>query len=222
MDETRLSVNELAKACAESSEAEEWAEFLCRSVPIATVVAVRVCRMWMGRVAPSVVDDIVQEIFLKLCEAERRILRKFVPQGEDSFFGLLRVVSLSVANDHFRRLYSAKRGGKVVTVALEDTTPRAAAQSSGLSLQKIVLLAEMDRKLRSAPDIVPERDRAMFWMYYLQGLTSEEIAALPAIGLSAKGVESAMRRVTTWLRREMTPQNSNPQGKPATEPGRTT
>ena len=217
MDHTRAPVNDLARACAESAQAAEWEEFLRRCWPIASLVAARVSRMWIGKVVPSVVDDIVQEVFLKLCESERRILRDFRPKAEDSFLGLLRVVSLSVANDYFRRQHSAKRGGKVVTVALEDSASRAAASDSGLSLNKIVLFGEIDRKLRSTPQMVSERDRAMFWMYYLQGLTAEEIAALPAIGLTAKGVESALRRITLWLRRELMPLPSNPPAKHAAE-----
>jgi DNA-directed RNA polymerase specialized sigma24 family protein len=57
--------------------------------------------------------------------------------------------------------------------------------------------------LRSAPEVIGERDRALFWLYYLQGFTAEEIARLPVAGLTAKGVESALRRVTRWLREEI-------------------
>ncbi len=148
------------------------------------------------------VDDIVQEIFLKLCEQERRILREFEPRGEDSFFGLLRIVSASVANDYFRRVSSVKRGGKVVTMALLDDTVPIASESNRQSAQihRSVLLEQLDKKMRSAPDVVGERDRVLFWLYYSKGFTSEEIAGFSATGLSSKGVESALRRVATWLR----------------------
>jgi RNA polymerase sigma-70 factor (ECF subfamily) len=70
-------------------------------------------------------------------------------------------------------------------------------------MQQSALLAELDEKLRSAPKEIGERDRALFWLYYLQGYTAEEIAGIPGVGLSAKGVESALRRVTVWLRNEV-------------------
>jgi len=124
MSSVRLSVNELAKACAHSSNASEWSDFLRRCTPLASVVALRVARLWTNSATPAIVEDIVQELFLKLCEQERRILRDFEPRGDDSFFGLLRIVTASVANDYFRRQRSAKRGGKVVTSSLgEDTNP---------------------------------------------------------------------------------------------------
>lgn len=221
MDELRVPINDLAKACARSTDAAEWEELLRRSAPMASLVAARVARMWLRNSSPSVVDDIVQEIFLKLCEQERRILRDFAPRSEDSFLGLLRIVSASVANDYFRRQYSAKRGGKVVTVTLNDapapTVPEAPQGSTGM--EKAVLYSELDRTLRSAPGIIAERDRAIFWLYYLQGLTAEEIAALPVAGLSAKGVESALRRVTAWLRKEIDPRKSGGPRTPAKETG---
>jgi RNA polymerase sigma-70 factor (ECF subfamily) len=205
MNGIRTSVNDLAKSCAHSADAAEWEEFVCRCTPLASVVAMRVSRMWVSNPSPATVDDIVQEVFLKLCEQERRILRDFEPRGEDSFLGLLRMVSVSVANDYFRRLRSAKRGGNVVTTPLleeEAQLPGDGAQPAA-RMQRSVLLAELDRKLRSAPEVVTERDRALFWLYYRQGFTAEEIGRLTAIGLTAKGVESALRRVTTWLRGEI-------------------
>jgi RNA polymerase sigma-70 factor (ECF subfamily) len=205
MEGSRSSINDLAKACAHSASADEWEEFLRRAAPLVSLTAMRATRLWMSAPSPATVDDIVQEVFVKLCEQERRILREFEPRGEDSFFGLLRTVSVSVANDYFRRLYSVKRGGKVVTMPLLEETPGSA--SSGAQeparMHQSALFAQLDRKLRSAPEVIRDRDRALFWLYYRQGLTAGEIAALPSAGLTAKGVESALRRVTGWLRGEI-------------------
>jgi RNA polymerase sigma-70 factor (ECF subfamily) len=205
MDQTNKSVNDLARACAYSADAAEWQELVRRSMPLVSVVALRVSRMWATSPSPAAVDDIVQEVFLKLCEQERRVLRTFEPRGEDSFFGLLRIVTGSVANDYFRRLYSVKRGGKVVSMPLlEDQAQETAFGTAPAErMQQSALLAQLDSRLRSAPDAISERDRALFWLYYLQGYTAEEIARVSPVGLTAKGVESALRRVTTWLRTEV-------------------
>ncbi|HTB98823.1 MAG TPA: sigma-70 family RNA polymerase sigma factor [Terracidiphilus sp.] len=217
----KVPVNELAKACARTADAAEWHDLLHRCVPVAAMVASRVARMWLGGAsASSVVDDIVQDVFLKLCEQERRILREFRPQGEDSFLALLRVVTMSVANDYFRKRRSEKRGGKVVTVAIEEDPVGSTVASSdaGTSMHKSVLFAEIDRMLLDAPDTVTERDRTIFWFYYLQGLTADEIADLPGSDLTSKGVESALRRVTTWLKKRMEPSRGKPEPASAGEP----
>jgi RNA polymerase sigma-70 factor (ECF subfamily) len=205
MNESRTSVNDLARACAHSADAAEWDEFVRRCVPLASLVALRISRMWVSDPSPATVDDIVQEVFLKLCEQERRVLRDFEPRGVDSFLGLLRTVSASVANDYFRRIYSTKRGGKVVTMPMADDDAQLPMDGAGPSVRmhQSALLAELDEKLLSAPGTISERDRSLFWLYYRQGYTAEEIARLSAAGLTAKGVESALRRVTVWLRDEV-------------------
>jgi RNA polymerase sigma-70 factor (ECF subfamily) len=205
MKNADTSVNDLAKACARSADAAEWAELVRRCAPVASMAAMRVSRMWVSTPSRAAVDDIVQEAFLKLCEQERRILREFEPRGEDSFLGLLRIVAASVANDYFRRLYSAKRGGKVLTMPLVDEAAQLPLDGArpAARMQQSALLAQLDQKLRSAPETIGERDRALFWLYYLQGYTAEEIARLSGAGLTAKGVESALRRVTVWLRAEV-------------------
>jgi RNA polymerase sigma factor (sigma-70 family) len=221
MDTLSAPVNELARTCARSADTAVWGEFLGRCAPVAALVATRVARIWHGKTTASVVDDIVQEVFLKLCEQERRILRDFKPRGEDSFFALLRVVTASVANDYFRRQHSEKRGGKVVTMVLDDESssvvPVASERDS--EIQRAVLFSELDHKLRSAPGATAERDRTIFWLYYLQGLTADEIAGLPGSDLSAKGVESALRRITTWLRKELEPRKLDSPIETAREPG---
>jgi RNA polymerase sigma-70 factor, ECF subfamily len=201
----RSSVNDLARACSRSADAAEWEEFVRRCTPLASLVALRVSRLWLSGPSPAAVDDIVQEVFVKLCEQERRILADFEPRGEDSFLGLLSMVAASVANDYFRRLYSAKRGGKVVinTLGDDEVLFSAASAHPAAQMQRSALLAQLDDKLLSAPEIVGERDRAFFWLYYREGFTAEEIAGLPDAGLTAKGVESALRRITLWLRGEV-------------------
>jgi RNA polymerase sigma-70 factor (ECF subfamily) len=82
-------------------------------------------------------------------------------------------------------------------------------------MQRSVLLSQLDSRLRSVQGATGRRDRDLFWLYYLQGLTAEEIAALPSLGLTPKGVESALRRVTIWLRGEI--ERTRPEDQP--DPG---
>ena len=214
-------MNRLAKACAHSDKAEDWEEFVRRCAPVVSLVAARVGRLWTGGVTAAVVDDIVQEVFLKLCERQRRILRDFVPRADGSFLGLLRIVSTSVANDHFRRQSSAKRGGRTITVPLDELLPltNPISPQNSEKLHKTMLYSEMDERMRINPNIVTARDRAIFWLYYRQGLTAEEIADLPAVKLSAKGVESVLRRVGRWLSSQLGQDSKEADAKPISDSG---
>ena len=197
------AVNDLAKRCAESAEAAEWESFLRLTTPYGALTAARVCRIWTGKAQANHIDDILQETYVKICEQERKILREFEPRGKDSFLALLRVVTASVANDYFRRICSAKRGGDALTISVEEVHEWKLAGRSDNAIQQSVLHAELDRMIRSAPNAFSERDRNLFWLYYLHGYTAEELAALPGLNLTPKGVESALRRITQWLKEEM-------------------
>jgi hypothetical protein len=41
---------------------------------------------------------------------------------------------------------------------------------------------------------------AIFWFFYEQGYTAKEIAMLPNIGLTVKGVEAVLLRLGRYLR----------------------
>ena len=83
-------------------------------------------------------------------------------------------------------------------------------RAEDVEMERTVLFAELDDLLRSAAGPTAQRDRTLFWLYYLQGLTADEIAGLPGSGLTAKGVESALRRVATWLRTEIADRKTGP------------
>jgi len=193
--------NRLARLCAYSAEAPEWEQFVCLVTPVLALAARRVGAVW-GDTSTATMSEIVQEVFLKLCEDDRRILREFEDRGNNSFEKFLRVITASVATDHFRRLRAGKRGGQVHSISLEPhlqaddvSDPKATD-----AVQWPTLIAQIDGLLRLYPESVSGRDRYLFWLYYRHGLTAEAISRIPVVGLTAKGVESALQRLTRLLR----------------------
>ena len=191
----------LARICAFSAQAPEWEQFVHAVSPVVALSARRISAIW-GDSSESNVSEIMQEVFLKLCEDNRRILRDFDDRGNDSFLKLLRLITASVATDHFRRIRAEKRGGRAYSVPLEphlqtDDVPDARAAAA---VEWQSLIAQLDALLKLFPKTVSARDRNVFWLYYKQGWTAEAISRIPAIGLTPKGVESALLRLTRLLR----------------------
>lgn len=207
-----IDANRLARICAYSTKALEWDEFVRLLTPVVALTARRVSLLWK-ETRGSTVSEIVQEVFLKLCEDERRILREFEDRGNDSFFKLMRMITASVATDHFRRTRAEKRGGRTGAVSLESPLieEELSDDEAVRAVEWPALLAQLDGLLRLYPDTVSVRDRNLFWMYYLQGMTAGAIARIPAMGLGAKGVESALLRLVRLLRQTIA------NGKPKTE-----
>jgi len=207
MDYVALSAEHLVQACAQTGDAAAWEEFIRRFHRLISTVVLRVARRW-GESSRQVIDDLVQDTYLKLCADECHLLRSFKAHHADAFYGYLKVMTANLVHDHFKAIHSAKRGSGAAEVT-DDETVRSAWYPRGApgvahSSERRILLQELDgllRKLAQGPHL--ERDRRVFWLYYRAGLTASAIATLPSIGLSTKGVESTILRLTRLLRQEM-------------------
>ncbi|MDE3136045.1 MAG: sigma-70 family RNA polymerase sigma factor [Acidobacteriota bacterium] len=212
-----LSATELVRACVDSADREAWGEFVHRFQPTIAGVALRTARRW-GESSPLILEDLVQETFMKLCGENRRLLREFQPQYEEAFYGYLKVVTTRVVHDYFKRSHAAKRRSA-------DPPPRAANEdepaefvdlSATEAIERQALFGEIEGRLKTIDlGSTGERDRRIFGLYYRAGMSARAIADLPGMDLSIKGVESTIFRITRLLREELA--GSGPEGPgPAT------
>lgn len=200
------SSNELVRACSEIGSQAVWEEFVRRFHRLIVATVWRTAQQW-GNVTDVVLEDIVQEVYLKICAHDYRILRQFVPRSDDSIYSYLKVITANVTRDHMKALRSSKRWGEEQLSADGQVPPNGMASSNSPDqTDRDILIREVDtalKRLNAGPQA--ERDRIVFWLYYRQGLTSKAIASMPSIGLSSKGVESLISRLTRLLRRELAP-----------------
>jgi RNA polymerase sigma-70 factor (ECF subfamily) len=195
-----LSPIELIRECTESGEAAAWEEFVRRFQPVISATALRTARHW-GAPSPALIDDLVQETYLKLCANRGRVLRDFDPHHPDAIFGFLKVLTANVVNDYLKAKHAGKRGAALTEPGFGTMEPaaREADRGSPATMERGVLLKEIDVFLQA----VPERDRLIFWLYYRHGMAASAIASLPAVELTTKGVESTIYRVTQTVRAKM-------------------
>jgi RNA polymerase sigma-70 factor (ECF subfamily) len=209
------------RACAEKGEARAWEEFIRRFNKLLATVVMRTARRW-GEATPQVVDDLIQEAYLKFCADRCRLLREFRPQHPDAIYGFLKVVAANVVHDHFKAQRASKRGASEALPLREEIEPGARNGSSGSSeaIERGILLAQVDDVLlRRVPEPGRGRQRMIFWLYYRDGLTTRAIAALPFVELSTKGVESAIHRLTRLVRNELVERSSRMEIEPKGEKG---
>ena len=206
---------ELIAACIDRGDAAAWEEFVHRFRPVIAATVLRTARRF-GTANPELLDDLVQETYLKICANRCRVLREFTPQSPESIFGLLKTVACSVVHDHFRGDLAAKRGGGREDTALDSYAESVLPAREGLpEMERQILLGEIDACLAGAA-ATTERDRQIFWLYYRHGMTSRAIGAISCIGLTPKGVESVIQRLTGMVRRRLVEfKFENARGKPS-------
>jgi RNA polymerase sigma-70 factor (ECF subfamily) len=210
MDECRgaqsLSLGELIRACAASADQEAWQELIRRVHPVIAATVVRTTNRFR-ETSRTIAEDLVQETYLRICANGCRLLREFHAEEPEAIFGYLKTVAFNVAMDHFRQRAAAKRGSssaeQPIDAYLENAVP--AAETGGptpASMERAILLEQIDQHLNEAE--VRPSERRIFWLYYRHGMTSRAIAAIAGIGLTQKGVESSLHRLTNLVRSWMT------------------
>jgi RNA polymerase sigma-70 factor (ECF subfamily) len=203
-----MSLEELIQACAESGNAEAWEEFVKRFHGLIAVVVLRTAQRW-GSTSSTVVDDLIQETYLRICSDRKRLLGEFTPNRPEAFFGYLKVITANVVHDYFRAQRSHKRGSGHREASIDDpaTLTPVATTDNTEDIHRDILLQEVDAALRSNLSGEGQtRDRTIFWLYYRYGLTAPSIARLPSISLTVKGVESVIHRLTRLARERLAEQ----------------
>jgi RNA polymerase sigma-70 factor (ECF subfamily) len=216
-----MSAEELIEACAEAKDSAAWDEFVSRFHRSISLSVIRTAYQW-SEIPQQVVDDLVQDTYLKLCANKCRPLLEFANQHPSAILGYIKTIAVNVAHDHFKSLHSQKRGSGQTQESLAEVDPKAESQNLGGqgAMERQILLKQIDGFLEACsvgPD--QERDRLIFWLYYQQGMSAKAIAALPTIGLTAKGVESAILRLTRLIRQQILGIRSEPLSAPNREKG---
>src|SRR5205085_9859049 len=118
----------------------------------------------------------------------------------------IKKIAANATHDHFKHGHSQSSGGDKSHLSAGDVDPEAGAEIHG-SEEKIafgIFLSEINEYLKrclTGPD--RERDRNIFWLYFRQGMSTKEIASLPAVGLGTKGVGSVIERLKRSIRQHI-------------------
>jgi RNA polymerase sigma-70 factor (ECF subfamily) len=212
LDFTGFSAEELLLACLRTSDELAWAEFVRRFQPLIASVVTRIVRQ-REELSLSLVDDLIQETYLKLCVSGPVLLQTFKARHDAAIFGYIKVFTANLVHDHFKAGKAEKRGGQV---RLDSTTDdksmpvELAAPDVTKALERDLLVKQVEscvHKISRGPNA--QRDIRVFQLYYRVGLTAGDISKLPNVGLTVKGVESTILRLTQAVKFHMGGQDSD-------------
>jgi RNA polymerase sigma-70 factor (ECF subfamily) len=171
-----------------------WENLLNDQRPLLSRIVLRVARRF-GTANVRELDDAIQEVCIKMSSVARQ--DKTGGQDDAALEAYLKALIANAAHDFFRKRY-AKRRDTAATTPIDNATAVDLADSGASGLEAEILLTEIESLVEG-----DRRDRSVFCLYYQQGWTAKEIASLPSVGLSAKGVESVVFRITTALRKRI-------------------
>ena len=195
---SQLDTLDLVDQCLTTNNADVWQEFIRRFQPMIAGVVARAASRWVP-VSESIVDDLVQETYIKLCAENCRRLREFESRCDESIYGYIKSIAYSVTLDYFKKHYASKRGARLRSNMDADTSLRLVGKESSVELN--LLLHELEEL--SGQGMEGKRDRLIFNLYYRKGYATKEIAQICRLGLSQKGVESCLHRLIERLRKRV-------------------
>jgi RNA polymerase sigma-70 factor (ECF subfamily) len=176
-------------------------------------------RRW-GDFRQDPIDDLVQDTYIKLCADQCRLLYQFSLVHPDAVEGYIRTAAINVAHDFVKSQRSQKRGNGKVGQFPEHVEPAAVAGSMGSqsAIEHTILMRQIEQCLEQCTEESSRsRDCLIFWLHYQQGMTASHIASLSAVGLTVKGVESVIHRLTRQVRERLAQFETQKNVKPRLE-----
>jgi DNA-directed RNA polymerase specialized sigma24 family protein len=190
-----MTDKELVELCCRSPSASEWNEFVRRFRPVFSS-AIRRKLLAFGRATPQAVEEHTQQAFLHLCDRDYRALRLVSGVEPAAIRAYLRTLACNLVIDKAR------------------STPLEAPLDESIACRRApadrsVLIEQLFRLLENCVGEDQQRNRLIFGLYYRTGLTSVQIAQIPSVGLSQKGIESRLLRLSDCIRKQIAEGKAN-------------
>lgn len=175
--------------CLRSGSRQDWEEVLAvLEGPVSRTLG-RHAFLTSGSTRQEL-DDLLQEFFLHLCAERHRVIPALERLRDDEALPYVRTIAANLARDRHRRDHSMKRGAGVTAVAVPDAGD---LRDHNPQPDKRLLYLDVEHCLKRH-NVAAEQVQ-IFWSYYRDGYTAEEISRWLATALSAKGVESLLLRL---------------------------
>jgi RNA polymerase sigma-70 factor (ECF subfamily) len=186
---------EILARCLESDKQADWEQFVLHAQPVVGAGAARALRRW-NAVSAQLLQDIVQDAFVRLCDRNFQVLRGFRADHPDALLAYLRAVGSSAACDHKRTRSAQKRGSGNAETSLEGMQIENGENTLDLT-RRTLLGHDIEKCLQGQKD----RDRKIYWLYYRQGFSVREISTIFPFGLTSSGIESKLLRLNQIVRK---------------------
>jgi RNA polymerase sigma factor (sigma-70 family) len=189
----------LIAGCVEDRDKSAREEFVSRFQRVIASTVIKTCSRY-GIMQQAQVDDLIQDIYVRIFDDRCRTLRQLRTIDEVTIYGFVQSVAFSTVIDHVRGHFAKKRGGGSIPVDFDLAAATAASRHPAREYEDALLLQKIDLLLEeiAAPPHA-KRDRRIFQLY-LDGYTAKTIADMEGIGLSDKGVESVYQRLKAEIR----------------------
>lgn len=191
------------RACARVCNVETWADFDRQFRARLVAGVVRALSRGGGRPDSECVGEMLQEVYCRLLENRRLVLRRFRGVSDAEAFAYLKRVAETSTVDRLRLEAAAKRGGTLVGGGVEHLLDDAVADL-GLSPEARVVRRDSWRRFweecrRNVRSRHRARDLAILQLAMFEGWSSREIAVAMDGRLTVSSIDTILHRLRRRL-----------------------
>lgn len=192
MAEAEQALIEVLRECLQAPSTARWARLVGAFQPIlAKAIWRQISRSKFQQA--ELIDDLVQQTFLRLCKDNWRALREFQSNTDGQLAAYLRAIATNIALDYLRKPRLSEAG-----MDYDLPSPQQCPDHA-------LVIGAIEKHLEKCAEKNLARDTEVFWLHYRSGMSAAAIAGIAEFELSAKGVESLLLRITRCLRMALIP-----------------
>jgi RNA polymerase sigma factor (sigma-70 family) len=216
---TSLKDNVLLSLMAERPGNEViWGEFYRRFTKLIAATILRECIRLNYDVGRKYVNDLLQEVYVKLLKNNGKAFKRFKGRHENSIIVYLRVISINVVRNEFAKRNQKKRQNESKIISLDERLRWQISDGRTADLHEIVGDMNWDVKMRK-DELIDEieyclekifrkncqrkRNMLIFRYYFYAGFQVKDIANFPNISISEKSIGNIISIIKKELRREL-------------------
>ena len=192
---------ELVRSCGTSCEETPWRRFVDSYAYRLRMTVLQNLLRFERRAPSETVDELVQEVYCRLLQHDRRALRDCRARSNSAVMGYLATVCSSVVVDYLRACATLKRGGALGQVAsairssqaVEDLSDPAASPERNFMLREARRIF-LDSCARVFVGASRERNLEIFKLAFVDGWTSREISERFAGAIKPGSIDSMIHR----------------------------
>lgn len=211
MNVKELTNNQLVNLCAqEPRNRSAWFEFYARFDERIWLVIYRECNQ-KGLSENTVqfnqiLQDLVQDVYVKLVEKNCKALKAFIGVSENSFFTYIGIIARNVVRNYLKKMGAQKRPS--IEKSIDEILPIDIFKSTYVDPEDEFTLVIRKEEIEDVIDeFLKGRDKArnklIFKLYFYEGFSPEEIASQFNFSLSAKRIGNIISEIKQVLRNEL-------------------
>jgi len=183
-----------------------WQTFQERFQKLIFTYVLRGLRQRASAANEDLVNDLAQDVYIRLVHDNGRMLRSFKGTTDFSVMAFLARICVSAVTDYYRYQFADKRQTAQI-ISIDEAREAAAAipdPSAELDFSAVLSWIDVERLVNSETDRKnAARNVLIFKLHYIDGFTAPEIAQFPGFELTTSGVEMVLQRLRTRLQKRM-------------------